>query len=181
LAQPKRWRPLDLPFLQPGYEYHQDEGFIRHGRGNVLQDYRDKGIPRVTVVAQTGDRVEVPSAVLIGLAAHGKAAVDRLPMLDDDDPDIDPDIAAKIARFRHCGLPYEPCPYCWEPIPYRVVQWLSGVPAPMYLHGVRNRDAELAHAATCLSWLAKEPPSRKPPSAMPLSGPGGAARPRIHH
>jgi hypothetical protein len=64
LAQPKRWRPLDLPFLQPGYEYHQDEGFIRHGRGNVLQDYRDKGIPRVTVVAQTGDRVEVPSAVL---------------------------------------------------------------------------------------------------------------------
>jgi hypothetical protein len=184
LARPKRWLPLDLPFLQPGYEYHRDEGYIRHGRGNKLEDYRDKGIPRVTVVAQTGERVDFPSAWLIALAAHGKAMADCLPKPRVDD-ELCPDVAAKVARYRDCGLPFWQCKRCGEPVPYRVVQWVSGLPAPMYLNWARNTDAELIHEMACLVRLVVERPPRQ--KALKVSaktqGPkfDPARRPRTFH
>lgn len=176
----QRWKDLDLDFLRSGYQFHIDEGHIRHGRGNKLQEYSDStGNRCVRITTASGDRLTVPKALLVGMAALGAKTLARV------DVDLLPEAAHKIERFQACNVPFEQCPDCGEPIPFRLKSLWPAVTTPLYLQWERDIDTELKHAANCWANLMKVPPYFKcPPSACKLHDDptwAGPTRPRVYH
>lgn len=188
----KLWNDVVLPFVRPGYQVHIENGRVRKGKNNPIKDYTDdRGNVYTNFSTPDGENLPVPKLWLFALMFN-KPERPRVDIDDPDaepDPDVDPDVIARVDRFNDCGVPFEQCPYCDEPIPHQVV---ALAPVPGYSWFRRDKDAELKHELLCLASLMKERPlgeRRKSQKSTPYINHAGRVvndcpglqRPRVIH
>lgn len=153
----KLWYDIDLDFLQPGHEYHAENGRIRYGKGNNLKDDSDtKGNLYVTLRAADGERLPMAKVWLFAMIRGKQLGICQPVKID---PVLCPEDAEKVERLRACGIPFRQCGYCGAPTPYKVV---AVAQVPGYAKFYRDKTAESQHELLCLGELMKVPPHTDP-------------------
>lgn len=154
----KLWDKVQLPFLRPGYECHNETGRFRYGRNNPIEDDG----PYVRFWTSNDEHQKLPKVWLYALMYSDKP--ESIERVDDPDrdvtaqPDADADVTARVEALTAASVPFEQCDRCGEPILHEVVA-LAAVPGYQWFR--RDYDAELKHEVLCSEAVVNEWPLGK--------------------